>query len=303
MIYGIDIGGTKIEIAVFDIGLQELDSWRTTTPASDYNAFITTLAELIEEADSRFDIKGAVGLGLPGLVDVNGNSLCANIPAATGHNIVADLSGKIDREVVSENDCRCFALSEAVGGAGEGHSTVYGAIIGTGAAGGFTIDGKLLSSRQGIAGEYGHLQLPAILQHKYRLPIRKCGCGLPSCFESYISGPGLLFLHAHHGGLHRDVPTIVEAWRKGETTASETMSCYMDILGASFAAIVMSYDPSVIVLGGGISLIDEVIEELPAAIQNHLFSQFGAPPILKAKFGDSSGVRGAAILARQYRGA
>lgn len=303
MIYGLDIGGTKIEIAVFSDTMEQLDSWRTETPTRDYEAFLQALVNLIEEADTRFDTKGIVGIGMPGLIDGSGNSLCSNIPAATGHNVVADLSARLGRQVVCENDCRCFALSEANGGAGDAHDTVYGAIIGTGAAGGFTIGGTLLASRQGIAGEYGHLQLPATLQQKYNLPIRPCGCGLQGCFEGYISGPGLLYLHGHFDGPFRDVPSIVDAWRNGETTSTETMACYMDILGASFATLVMSYDPSVIVLGGGVSLIEEVLEELPSAIQNHLFSQFTAPPVVRAKFGDSSGVRGAAILARQHHGA
>lgn len=303
MIYGLDIGGTKIEIAVFSDTMEQLDSWRTETPTQDYAAFLQTLVTLVKEADSRFDTKGLIGLGMPGLIDASGKSLSANIPAANGHDIVADLSAKLNRQVVCENDCRCFALSEANGGAGDGHPTVYGAILGTGAAGGFTVGGKLLTTRQGIAGEYGHLQLPATLQQKYDLPIRPCGCGLHGCFEGYISGPGLVYLHSHFDGPFTDVPSIVAAWRNGETTATETMICYLDILGASFATLVMSYDPNIIVLGGGISLIEEVIEELPPAIQNHLFSHFTAPPITRAHFGDSSGVRGAAILARQHHDA
>ncbi len=298
MIYGLDVGGTKIEIAIFNDEMVQVDSWRTQTPQHDYTAFLDTLVNLIEEADKRFNSKGIIGLGMPGLIDASGKSFCANIPAANSHDVIADLSAKLGRPVTCENDC--LALSEANGGAGEGHHTVYGAIIGTGAAGGFTIGRTLLKSRQGIAGEYGHLQLPAALQQKHDLPIRPCGCGLNGCFEGYISGPGLLYLHSHFDGPFRNVPAIVGAWRNGESTATETMTCYLDILGASFATLVMSYDPDIIVLGGGISLIEEVMEKLPSAIQNHLFSQFTAPPIVRAQYGDSSGVRGAAILARQH---
>ena len=299
MIFGLDIGGSKIEIGVFDDNLQPVKRWRTSTPKNNYVQFIDTMVSLIREADLKFERAPVVGIGMPGLVDPQGKSLSANIPAANGKNVAADLSKKIDRNVVAENDCRCFALSEAVGGAGDSYSTVYGAIIGTGAAGGFTIDGKLLPSRQGIAGEYGHQQLSAKLQQKYMLPLKQCGCGLPSCYEGYISGPGLVFLGQNFGCFKDTAKEIVEAWHEGEDTATVTMHCYVDLLGASFSTLIMSYDPDAIVVGGGMSLSPGLLETLPSSIENHLFGSFTSPPILPAKFGDSSGARGAAILAKR----
>lgn len=278
MIYGLDIGGTKIEIAIFDDGFNLQKSWRIPTPTQDYETFLNTLIGLINEADKLYQTDGIVGLGIPGITDASSQSLCPNIPAASGRNIIADLSKLSNRPITVQNDCRCFAVSEANGGAGEGYGTVFGAILGTGAGGGFTINGKLLKSRQGIAGEYGHLQLPAPLQQKYNLPLRACGCGLPSCYEGYIAGPGMQFLYSHFGGQEKQGPEIVEAWRQGEECALKTLACYMDILGACLASLVMCYDPDVFVLGGGVSLIDEVVDQLPANINNHLFTNFSSPP-------------------------
>lgn len=298
MYYGVDIGGTKVEIGIFDQDFTLLDRWRVATPDGDYQSFLCCLSDLIFKADKKSGVTGLVGLGMAGLIDKNNISLSANIPSASGHDIVADLSAKIDRLVTCENDSRCFALSEATGGAAAGFCNVYGAIIGTGAAGGLLIDGKLISSRQGLAGEYGHFALSAFLQQKYDLPLRTCGCGLTSCYECYISGPGLVFLGSHFGGGFDSVPQLILAYRQGDESAKAAFSCYLDILGASFANLVLAYDPDVIVLGGGISLIDEVVEQLPTHMEDYIFKGFNAPPVVRAKFGDASGVRGAALIAK-----
>ncbi len=298
MIYGVDIGGSKIEIAVFDRELAMQDRWRTQTPNSDYSQFLNAVVGLVEQADARFGDGEAVGLGIPGLIDADGKSLCANVPCATGQAVAMDLGARLRRPVVADNDCRLFALSEATGGAGEGYHRVFGAILGTGAAAGLVIDGVLEHGRQGIVGEYGHIQLPASIAAKRDLPIWRCGCGLPACVESYISGPGLVALARHFGLDRTTVPTIMQAYRADEPCAIETFECYMDILGATFATVSMMVDPDLVVLGGGLSLVDEVVDGLPAAISGHLFKGFAPPPVVRPRFGDSSGVRGAAIEAR-----
>ncbi|NQZ10201.1 MAG: ROK family protein [Algicola sp.] len=303
MICGIDIGGSKIELGVFCDQYKMQNNWRVPTPTTDYAAFIDVLVKLVKQADSYSSQASTeqrkqvqVGIGMAGLIDAQGKSLSANVPCATGKNIVKDLSARLNRPIAVENDCRCFALSEALGGAGEGFQNVFGAVIGTGSAGGLVINGQLYKSRQGIAGEYGHLQLPATLQQKYQLPRRPCGCGLPNCVEGFISGPGLLFLNRHFGGNAPSVPDLIESLRSGDPKASIIFDCYIDLLGASFAALILSYDPDIIVLGGGLSLIDEIVEQLPATIKPHLFAGFNTPTIKRAKFGDASGVRGAALL-------
>ncbi|WP_206244599.1 ROK family protein [Novosphingobium terrae] len=297
MIYGIDIGGTKIEFVAFDDALEAVERRRLATPAHDYGAFTQALTQLIEEADARFGGKAPVGLGMPGLTDREGRALCANLPGVTGHKVAQDMAQRLGRPVAMLNDTRCFALSEARGGAGEGHRVVFGAILGTGAAGGLVIDGHVEDGHRGLAGEYGHLPLPAALQQTYDLPILTCGCGLPGCFEAYVAGEGLIALARCFGADVADSRALAAAWRAGDRAALATRDAFLDILGASFANIVKLCDPDIIVLGGGLSLIEEVCAGLPAAIAGHLFSGLASPPVVRAKFGDSSGVRGAAILA------
>lgn len=299
MIYGLDIGGTKIEFTCFNDVLRKLDSKRVATPTADFDTFINTIVSLIETADEAHGSRGQIGIGMPGLINGDGCSLSANVCCATGRNVQSALEERLGRPVVIENDCRLFALSEAKGGAGQGYAHVYGAILGTGAAGGLVVDGKLYRSRQGIAGEYGHLALPAALRDKYQLPLLNCGCGLKGCLEPYISGPGLAALHKHHCGEALTVPELVELWRNGEEKAMITRETHLDLLGAAFANLVMAHDPDIIVLGGGLSRIEELYCDLPKAIEQHLFPGFNAPVIAPPKFGDASGARGAALLARQ----
>lgn len=300
-IYGLDIGGTKIEIAIFSEQLQQVDSWRTPTPTSAYPQFIATVAELVNQADQKYGTKAAIGIGMPGITDSEGRVTSANVPCATGEKVERDLQKALGRNIAIDNDCHLFALSEANGGAGDGERCVYGAIIGTGAAGGLCLDGKLLGSRQNIIGEYGHVAAPAAVVDNYQLPIHDCGCGLRGCYETYIAGPGLGRLYQHFGADSANTREFVAQLQNGDSIAKKTFGCYMDLLGASFAGLVLNYDPDIIVVGGGLSKIDAIVEELPAATSRHLFSGVKVPPIRKAAFGDASGVRGAAILGLQHK--
>ena len=297
MIYGVDIGGSKIELVVFDAALNPIARERVATPTDDYEQFLDTVNDLVTHADAAHGGSAAVGVGVPGLVDQNGYSFCANIPCAIGKPVARDLSTRIGRPVIAENDCRLFALSEATGGAGAGYHSVFGAILGTGAAAGLVINGQLERGRRGAAGEYGHLPLSASLQHEHDLILRDCTCGLPACAEAYIGGPGLLVLARDFGVQAANTQEVVKAWRKGELAGTRTYAAFLDILGASLANVVKLIDPDVIVMGGGLSQIPEVIADLPAAITRHMFSGFDSPPVVVAQFGDSSGVRGAALLA------
>ncbi|MEX2961182.1 ROK family protein [Microbulbifer sp. TYP-18] len=297
MIYGVDIGGTKIEFACFDADLNKLESERLATPVDDYEMFIDTLAGLVENADRRHRCKGKVGIGMPGLIDAEGRSLSANIACANGKKVAESLAARLGHTIVIENDCRLFALSESRGGAGQGSRHVYGAVLGTGAAGGLVIEGRLYRGRQGIAGEYGHHPLPADLRKKYQLPLLRCGCGLLGCLETYITGPGLATLHRQLWGEEIEIPALVQRWRDGDPRALNTKAVHLDLLGAAFANLVMAHDPDIFVLGGGLSRIQEFYRDLPGAIENQLFPGFSAPPVVPPKFGDASGARGAALLA------
>jgi len=299
IIYGLDIGGTKIEIGVFTSELQLIESWRKPTPTNSYGEFVSTIVDLINEANSRYSTKAVIGIGMPGIIDKNGLVKSANVPCATGKNIITDLQYILNCKLSIGNDCRLFALSESVGGAGDGFKRVYGAIIGTGAAGGLCIDEELYHGNSGFAGEYGHLPVSAFLIDKYNLPLKTCGCGLIGCYEAYVSGPGLAWIYQHFGAKKPDTYDFVQQLNAGDDIAKEAFDCYMDLLGASFASIILSCDPDIIVIGGGVSKIEQVIESLPSSVNNHLFSGVECPPIKLAKHGDSSGVRGAAILRKQ----
>lgn len=299
MIYGVDIGGTKVELVVFDDGLEPIARERIDTPTDDYDAFLSAVANLIGKADSVHGSSSAVGIGVPGLVNEHGNSFSANVPCAMGKPVAKDLAARIGRPVVAENDCRLFALSEATGGAGAGYHTVFGAILGTGAAAGLVIDGKLERGRRGAAGEYGHLPISARQQQLHDLIVLDCACGLPGCAEAYIGGPGLLAMARYFGVEAMGTQAVVAAWRDKQFNAVRTYDAFLDILGASLANVVKLVDPDIIVMGGGLSQIPEVIADLPEAISRHMFTGFGSPPIVAARFGDSSGVRGAALLAQE----
>lgn len=299
MIYGIDVGGTKIEFGIYDSNFKKCDSWRVSTPTDSYSQFLDTLVKLVNAADQTMKTAGKVGLGMPGLIDKNNLSISNNIPCINGKNVQADLQIKLNREVVMENDCRCFALSEAVAGNGEGFSRVYGAIIGTGAAGGLCINGAIDSGKNHVIGEYGHIALPLFLAKRYDLQPHQCGCGLSGCLEYYIAGPGLSRINTH---INQDVYSAEELSQKLLTGCEKTkkaFNCYMDILGYAFASIIHHHDPDIIVVGGGVSKIDYVINALPNAIEPYIFKNVELPNIVRAKFGDASGGRGAAILATQ----
>lgn len=298
--YGLDIGGTKIETAIFDKNLEQVACWRVKTPVNDYQEFLTTVIAQIEAADAQSPSKGSIGIGMPGLIDHQGKVLSANIPCATGKLIKPDLEAALNRNVVIHNDTRCFALSEAWHGAGHNFSRVFCAIIGTGAAGGMCVDGKLQKTQLGVAGEYGHLPLSAILQQKYQLPILQCGCGLMGCVESYISGPGISKLYRHFANEDISAKEWHSRLLQNEHYAQLVLSCYLDILGEVFATLVKLMEPEAIVLGGGLSLVDAIVDGLPEYIARHMFPGFQSPKVLRAKYGDSSGVRGAAILGADH---
>ena len=293
---GIDIGGTKMEIGLFDREFDLLKSWRITTPTDGYQNFLSQLVDLLQSGLAMCSDNATIGIGMPGILDKLGQVKSANIQCANGQPIQHHLEERLGQKIAIENDCRLFALSEAVGGAGQGQKIVYGAIIGTGAGGGLCVDGKLYQSTNNIAGEYGHLPVSADLVTKYQLPIRDCGCGLKGCAETYIAGPGLGFLYQYFGADSDSTVELVKAYEAGDDIAIKTFECFSDLLGSSLASLVLSYDPDTIVLGGGLSKISHIYNNIEEATEKHLFKGVSAPNIVPATFGDSSGVRGAAIL-------
>ena len=301
--HGIDIGGTKIELVAFaEEGrhLREVHRERVATPGTDFAEFVAAKQGLIARGDAALGSRAPVGIGLPGVIDsVSGRQLSSNVPALNGRLVAQSLEEALQRPLAVGNDCQCFALSEAQGGAADGLPTMFGAIIGTGAGGGYCVNGRLLRGLNGVAGEWGHCSLAAAQLAMYGLPLHDCPCGRQGCLERYVSGTGLRQLYRHFGGEDETPLAIIARAQGGSATARQTLDVHVDLLGHALATLVLGLDPHAIVLGGGLSQMAHLYDKLPAAIQRHLFSGVRTPPILPPAFGDAGGARGAALLVRQ----
>lgn len=298
IIHGIDVGGTKIELVSHDEDLQPLHRRRIDTPTQGIQQFIEAVAGLVQEADDRVGVAAAIGVGIPGFVDPRtGCHVSANIPALRGHRVPPMLEARLKRPVHVANDCHCFALSEAHGGAAARFDSMFGLVIGTGAAGGYCVNGRLLKGSNGALGETGHTPISAAVLQAHRLPLFDCACGQRGCLERYVSGSGLQAIYTHLSGAQRDGPAIMAAASAGETTARQALAVHLDILASSLASLVLHLDPGAIVLGGGLSKLSHLYEELPEQVTRHLVRGMVSPPILPPLFGDAGGTRGAAVLA------
>ena len=300
MVYGLDIGGTKLEIALFTEQFQLIDRWRVPTPVDNYPLFLQTVQQQVQRADELVGCRAPVGIALPGVVQPQGLVISSNVACLNQQRVEADLLALLQRPVAIGNDCRLFVLSEAMLGAGRHYRRVFGAILGTGAGGGLCVDGELQQGQQQIAGEFGHQCIAGRVLAQYQLPLYRCGCGLAGCAETYISGTGLARLYQHFSQQPQSTYQLFHALRQGDAVARHTFDCYLDALGASFANQVLAYDPDVIVLGGGLSEVAELVAALPEAIARHLFGGAKVPPVKMAEFGAASGERGAAILGLRY---
>lgn len=298
IIHGIDVGGTKIELVSYDEALQLLHRRRIDTPTQGILVFIETVAGLVEEADDHLGAATAIGVGIPGFVDPRtGCHVSANIPALRGHRVARMLEARLKRPVQVANDCHCFALSEAHGGAAARFDSMFGLVIGTGAAGGYCVNGRLLTGCNGALGETGHTPISAAVLQEHRLPIFECGCGQRGCLERYVSGSGLQALYTHLSGAPLDGQGIMALASVGDATARQALAVHLDILASSLASLVLHLDPDAIVLGGGLSKLGHLYEALPDQVTRHLVRGMVSPPILPPVFGDAGGTRGAAVLA------
>ena len=300
--YGLDIGGTKSEFAAFDDNLSRLYTQRIVTATSNYDRFVQSIRELVEEADRKFGSPESIGVGVPGIRDRGGRSYSVNVPCITGRNVKGDLSAALNKAVEVINDGRAFALSEAHGGAGQGQDPMIGVILGTGAFGGYCIGGRLQGGRDGIAGEWGHLPIAATVRDRYGLPLYRCGCGATGCIETYVSGRGLSRIHAHVGGYALSALRLVERMRGGESSCRQAFDIWVDCVASCFVQLILHINPAIIVVGGGLSQIGELYSRLPKALSKYLFGAIPVPSIVPARFGDASGARGAAIFAAQRHG-
>lgn len=298
--YGLDIGGTKIELAAFNEKLEKLHSERVPTPQSSYEEWLRAVETLVRNADEKLGEKGTVGLGIPGFVNhKTGLAEIANIAVAHDNPILKDLSERLEREVRAENDANCMALSEAWDESNQQYNTVLGLIIGTGFGGGIVVNGKAHSGQIGMAGEVGHTQLN---YHALKLlgwdkaPIYKCGCGNTACLDSYISGRGFEMLYHDLVGEKLNAKTIIERFYAKEPKTVEFVEKYIELMAISISPLITVLDPDMIVFGGGLSNFEHIYGVLPTVLPKYLMRSAEVPVIKKAIHGDSSGVRGAAAL-------
>ncbi|WP_407333052.1 N-acetylglucosamine kinase [Enterovibrio sp. 27052020O] len=299
MYYGFDVGGTKIEFGAFDSDLKRQATERVPTPGDNYELLVETLAGLVAKYDQQFGCEGTVGLGIPGIEKAeDGTVLTVNVPAAKGRTLRADLEAKIGRAVALNNDANCFALSEAWDEELQGEKVVLGLILGTGFGGGIVLDGKVVSGKNNVAGELGHMRMPidAWLHLGKNAPIFECGCEKKGCIDNYLSGRGFEMLYTHFHDVEKKAVDIIADFKAGEVRDVEFVDIYMEMLAMVFAGLFTGIDPDVVVLGGGLSNFDTIYEEMPKRLPKHLLSIANPPKIMKAKHGDSGGVRGAAFL-------
>ena len=297
---GIDLGGTKIEIAVVDPieGVTYKD--RAPTPQNSYTAILDAICSLVDKTLEQQNLERphAIGIGIPGCLDpatklVRGS----NTVVTNGKPLQQDLQQRLGCQIHLQNDANCLAVSEAVDGAAKGCSVVFAVIIGTGCGGGVAINGKALTGKNGIAGEWGHNPLP--WPSAEEIQVAPCWCGQVGCQETWISGTAFALDHARHAGEHIKAEQIIDKMRSGDVEAKRSFDRYVNRLARALASVMNVLDPDCIVLGGGMSNVDEIYQALPSEIMRYTFTKPIATPVLKAMHGDSSGVRGAAWLTKQ----
>lgn len=292
---GVDIGGTKIEAAALDHDGTIRLRRRMATPGADYDAVIATVKMLVEGLEGALGARALVGVAIPGTLSAatglvkNANSTCL-----IGRPFDRDLMVALDRQLRFANDANCFALSEASDGAAAGAASVFGVILGTGVGGGIAINGQVLNGANGIAGEWGHSPLPWPCDQERPGPA--CYCGKRGCIETFLSGPGLALDYRVATGAALTAAQVAAAAEAGEPKARATLMRYADRLARGLATVINLLDPEIIVLGGGLSQITALYSDVPARWGDYVFSDTVVTRLVPPRWGDSSGVRGAAWL-------
>ncbi len=292
--FGIDLGGTKIELLALDAQGQERIRRRVATPKGSYEETLEAIVSLVNEAEHELGEAGSVGIATPGAVSKktglikNANSTCLN-----GQPLVQDLQAALKREIRIENDANCFALSEATDGAAAGAGNVFGVILGTGVGGGLVIGGRVVTGANAIGGEWGHNALP--LPRDNERPGLRCYCGRMGCIETWLSGPGVT-AHIFEQTSRMVEPAAIAAEAASDPQCEAAMRDYEDRLARALASVINVLDPEVIVLGGGLSNIARLYENVPRLWEPYVFSDEVLTKLVPPKYGDASGVRGAAWL-------
>ena len=291
---GVDLGGTKIEIAAIDDARTTLLRRRIATPVGDYDATVEAIASLVEAAEHELQTQCTVGIGTPGATSpATGTIKNANSTVLIGKPLKRDIETRLAREIRMTNDANCFVRSETVDGAGAGAPVVFGVILGTGVGGAVAIDTHPLEGANAIAGEWGHNPLPWRRDDDVE---HACYCGKYGCIETYLSGPSFARAFREQTGASADTHEIVRRATQGDAAALLALARYEDRLARALASVINVVDPGTIVLGGGVSNIDRLYDTVPSLLPKYVFSDRVDTHIVRAAHGDSSGVRGAAML-------
>lgn len=291
---GMDLGGTKMETIVLDPANKELYRYREPTPGlkeTEYEHFMKAVHRLLLDSFSQVPDGEhyTVGIGFPGsIVPANQKVIKSSITCLKGKSFKRDIEALLDRPVAMDNDANCFALAESLEGAAANYRFVFGVILGTGCGGGVCIDGKIHNGRNGVAGEWGHFVVdPDGLE---------CFCGNRGCLETKIAGSGLKKTFFHRYGEHLTPEQILEGRFQGDPRCEDLFEQFLDDFGRSIGGLISMIDPDVIVLGGGLSNMDELYSTGVERVRKYAFRNAFDTPILKNKLGDSAGVLGAAWL-------
>ncbi len=292
---GVDMGGTKIEFVALERDGKELHRHRIATPRFDYEGTVRAITEAVEGIEKQLGRSATVGMGIPGTISTKtGLVKNANSTWLNAQPFDKDLSRALGREVRCANDANCLAVSEATDGAGAGKHVVFAVILGTGCGGGIAVDGRVHSGSNGVAGEWGHNTLPWMRPEEYPGPA--CYCGRNGCLETWISGTGLEADYKRTTGSDFKAPEIISRSSAGEPAAVAAFGRFEDRLARGLAQLINLLDPDVIVIGGGASQIPRLYQDVPGRLREYVFGKEADTPILPAKHGDASGVRGAAWL-------
>jgi fructokinase len=292
---GIDLGGTKIACVVLADDGSVAWEQRIATPRGDYAATIEAIATCIETAERRVGARCSIGIGMPGIVSAStGLVKNANSTWLIGHPLHADLERHLGRPVRLANDANCFAMSEAADGAAAGAPVVFGVILGTGTGAGIIVRGQIVVGANRIAGEWGHNPLP--WPDDDERPGPACYCGRRGCIETFLSGPGLSADYRRRSGAQVSAENLVARASAGEPLAQAVVSAWERRLAKSLASVINVLDPDVVVMGGGLSRVERLYQTIPRLWTEWVFSDEVTTRLQPARFGDASGVRGAARL-------
>jgi len=292
---GVDLGGTKIEFVALENDGSEVHRHRVATPRGDYQGTVNAIRDGVLQIEGQMQRRATVGVGIPGTISrLTRGVKNANSTWLIGKPFDLDLSAALGREVRCANDANCLAVSEATDGAGAGHRVVFAVVLGTGCGGGIAFQARVHNGYNGVAGEWGHTTLPWMKPEEYPGPA--CYCGYRGCVETWISGTGLEADYLRETKTKLSGKEIVARSEAGEWEAQACLDRYEDRLTRSLAQLINILDPDIIVLGGGVSQVPRLYRNVPARLKEYVFGREADTPVVVAKHGDASGVRGAAWL-------